>query len=180
MPLKNTQDSYGFLAKFFHWLLFLMLVGAIIAGNINEGLPDGPEKYEAITLHKAFGSLILMLVPARLGWKLANPTPAPATGVSASQHKLGTAMHWLLYVLMLAQPISGVLMSQSAGYPVSFFGLFDLPTILAKDKAVMQIFHTAHGVIWIALVIAALGHIGAALHHHFKLKDKTLTRMLKG
>ncbi len=180
MPLKNTQDRYGFLTKFFHWLLFLMLLGAIIGGNINSSLPDGPEKYAAITDHKAFGALILFMVLLRLGWKFANITPNPAPDVSEGQHKLATSMHWLLYLLMLAQPLTGVLMSQAAGYPVSFFGQFDLPTVISKSDSLKGLFHTLHGNIWIALVVAVLGHAGAAIYHHFGSKDGSLKRMLNG
>lgn len=48
------------------------------------------------------------------------------------------AMHWALYVLMFAQPLAGILMSQAAGYPASFFGLFELPVLLGKDPSLAQ------------------------------------------
>jgi cytochrome b561 len=86
-------------------------------------------------------------------------------------------MHWVLYVLMFAQPLSGILMSQAAGHPVSAFGLFELPVLLDKDPSLAQFFRGVHGAVWILLVVAVVGHAGAALHHHFIRKDDVLKKM---
>jgi cytochrome b561 len=179
MSLKNTDHSYGSLSKFFHWLIFLFLVGAIIAGNLDAAMPDGPEKTEALAMHKSFGVLILMVLLLSLLWKLLNPTPAHSKDVPAWQQTTSRLVHWLLYVLMFAQPISGVLMSQSFGYPVSFFGLFDVPTVVGTDKELGKLIHEAHQTIWIVLAVIASGHIAVALHHHFVRKNDVLRRMLR-
>lgn len=179
MSLKNTDNGYGFVAKCFHWLMFLLLLGAIIGGNIESGMPDGQEKYEMIMLHKSFGSLILFLLLARFAWRLLNPQPTPIEG-PAWQQKAASAIHWLLYLLMFAQPMSGILMSQSAGYPVGVFGLFTLPTLVAESEAMGGIYHDAHEIIWLLLSAAALIHIAAAIKHHVVHKDNSLRRMTWG
>jgi len=175
--LKNTENSYGSVAKGFHWLLFLMLSFSIIAGNFLASLPKGPEKLQMAGMHKSFGVVILLLVLARLAWRLINVTPKDPEGIPAIQSLMAHAMHWVLYVLMFAQPLSGILMSQAAGYPVSFFGLFELPALLDKDPSLAQFLRGAHGTIWVLLLVAVTGHAGAALHHHFIRKDGVLKRM---
>ena len=179
MSLQNTDQRYGLIAKLFHWLMFALLLGAIIGGNIEAGMPDGQEKYDMILLHKSFGSLILFFLLARLAWRLMSLQPAALAG-PVWQQKAAGAMHWLLYGLMFAQPMSGVLMSQSAGYPVEVFGAFSLPTLVEKDKAMLDVFHEAHGIIWVLLVVAAVAHVAAALQHHFMKKDNSLRRMTWG
>ena len=178
--LKNTEHSYGTIARGFHWLLFLMLSFSIVAGNFLASMPKGAEKLQAAGMHKSFGAIILLLILLRLGWRLINVTPADADGSSAIQNRMAHVMHWILYALMLAQPLSGILMSQAAGHPVSFFGLFEFPVLLDKDQSTAQFFRGAHGVIWIMLVIAVIGHAGAALHHHFIKKDSVLKQMSFG
>jgi cytochrome b561 len=175
MPIKNTNNSYGTVAKIFHWLLFILLLGAVIGGNIDAGLPDGAEKTEMLNLHKSMGVLILLLVILRLGWRLINPLPHQL--VTGWQLSASIWTHRLLYLLMLAQPMSGCLMSQAAGKPIIFFGLFELPTLLSKNKAWAGVFHEAHEIIWILLAVFALGHMLAALYHHFVVKDDVLRRM---
>lgn len=175
--LKNTESSYGVIAKGFHWLLFLMLTFMIAAGNFLASMPKGPEKLQAAGMHKSFGLVVLALILLRLVWRLVNVTPKDPEGTPAVQNLMAHAMHWALYVLMFAQPLAGILMSQAAGYPVSFFGLFELPVLLDKDPSLAQFFRGAHGTVWILLVLAVIGHAGAALYHHFVMKDDVLKRM---
>lgn len=175
--LKNTENSYGIVAKGFHWLLFLMLSFSIIAGNFLTTMPKGPEKLQAAGMHKSFGVVLLLLILARLAWRLVNTTPKEPAGTPAVQCLMARAMHWVLYALMFAQPLSGILMSQAAGYPVSFFGLFELPVLLDKDPSLARFFRGAHGIVWILLLSAVVGHVGAALHHHFIRKDGVLKQM---
>jgi cytochrome b561 len=89
-------------------------------------------------------------------------------------------MHWALYILMFAQPLSGILMTQSAGFPVSFFGLFEFPVLLDKSPEFAEFFRAMHGTVWILLVLASIGHAGAAIHHHFFKKDNVLKQMTVG
>lgn len=178
--LKNTENSYGNVAKIFHWLLFMMLSFSVIAGNILVDMPKGEEKWQAIALHKSFGAVILMLIVMRLIWRTINVTPKPEEHESNNQQFMANIMHRTLYGLMLAQPLAGIIMSQAAGYPVSFFGLFDFPVFLEKSKMLAEVARSAHGIIWIILTIAVFGHVAAAMYHHFITKDNTLRRMTAG
>jgi len=178
--MKNTENSYGAVAKSFHWLLFLMLTFMVVMGNYLASLPKGTEKLQAAGMHKSFGLLVLALVLMRLGWRLINVSPKEPEGTPAMQILMAHAMHWVLYVLMFAQPLSGIMMSQAAGFPVSFFGLFELPVFLTKNPELAQFFKGVHGTVWILLVLAVIGHAAAALHHHFIRKDNVLRQMTRG
>ncbi len=174
---RNTSTSYGLIAKSFHWLLFLMFGFLVAAGNFLADMPKGAEKLEAAGMHKSFGVVVLILVLARLGWRLANESPKAPVGTSALMGFLADGLHWALYALMLAQPIAGILMSQAAGLPVSVFGVFELPAMVGDDPELAKLFRTAHGTIWILLVVSVAGHVGASLYHHFVEKDDVLRRM---
>ncbi len=178
--LKNTASTYGVVAKGFHWLLFLMLTFSIVMGNFLAAMPKGPEKLQAAGMHKSFGAVILMLILLRLAWRLINETPRLPDETKSGEAFVAKAMHWGLYVLMFAQPLSGIMMSQAAGVPVSFFGLFEFPVFLAKDPGLAETFRAIHGTVWILLVLAVIGHAGAALHHHFIKKDNVLKQMTAG
>ena len=178
--LKNTSSSYGAVAKGFHWLLFLMLTFSVVMGNFLADMPKGAEKLQAAGLHKSFGAVLLMLILLRIVWRLINETPGLPDGTSAGEAFMAKAMHWGLYVLMFAQPLSGIMMSQAAGVPVSFFDLFEFPVFLAKNPELAQFFKGVHGTVWILLVVAVIGHAGAALHHHFIRKDNVLKQMTTG
>ncbi len=178
--MKNTTTTYGVVAKSFHWLLFLMLTFSIVAGNFLASMPKGAEKLQAAGMHKSFGVVLLTLIMLRLVWRLINETPRLPDETTAGEAFMAKAMHRGLYVLMFAQPLSGIMMSQAAGFPVSFFGFFELPVFLDKNPELAKTFLTIHGTVWILLVIAVIGHAGAALHHHFIRKDNVLKQMTIG
>jgi len=178
--IKNTDNRYGLVAKTFHWLLFLMLTFSIVAGNFLAAMPKGAEKMQAAGMHKSFGAILLMLILLRLVWRLINETPRLPDKTTAAEAFAAKAMHWGLYGLMFAQPLAGMMMSQAAGIPVSFFGLFEFPVFLDKDLELAKTFLAIHGTVWIILVIAVFGHVAAALHHHFIKKDNVLKQMTTG
>lgn len=178
--LKNTSTAYGTVAKGFHWLLFLMLSFSIVAGNVLASMPKGTEKLQAAGMHKSFGAILLMLILMRFLWRLINETPELPEGTTAKEAMMAKGMHWMLYLLMFAQPLSGIMMSQAAGIPVSLFGLFEFPVFLDKNPELAQMFRGMHGFIWILLVLSVVGHAGAALHHHFIKKDYVLKQMTAG
>jgi len=178
--MKNTANTYGVVAKIFHWLLFLMLTFSLVAGNIMASMPKGAEKLEAAAIHKSFGAVILMLILLRLVWRLMNETPQLPDETTAAEAFIAKAMHWGLYALMFAQPLSGIIMSQAAGFPVSFFGLFEFPVFFDKNPELAKTFLSIHGTVWILLVISVVGHAGAALRHHFIKKDNVLKQMTTG
>ena len=89
-------------------------------------------------------------------------------------------MHWALYALMIAQPLSGWLLIQAEGHELALFGRMPLPALVAESELLEEVMEALHGGIWVVLAIAAAGHIAAALKHHFIDRDRTLTRMLRG
>ena len=86
--------------------------------------------------------------------------------------------HALIYVLLFAIPISGFLMSSAKGFPVSIFGWFTMPLLIAPDKALGHLLANIHvTLIWVLLGVVSL-HALAALLHHFYHKDDVLRKML--
>jgi len=177
--LKNTTDSYGWMARLFHWITFLMVIGVIIGGEIAADMPGGPGKAEMTGMHKSFGFTLLALVLLRLLWRWINPRPRDL-GTSPLQNQLGHLMHISLYVLLLLQPAVGILMSQSFAHPVSPFDWFQLPTFVNENIRLGKILHEIHETLWVVLAISVGIHAAAALKHHFIEKNRTLLRMILG
>jgi cytochrome b561 len=177
--LKNTTDSYGLIARLFHWIIFLMVIGVILGGNIVADMPNGPGKAVMIGMHKSSGFAILVMVLLRLLWRLVNPLPRDL-GASRFQNKLGHSMHFFLYILLLSQPIAGILMSQSFGHPVYPFGWFKVSTFVNENIRLGKMLHEIHETLWVVLAISVGIHAVAALKHHFIDKNRTLMRMILG
>ena len=175
--LKNTRQKYGFVAKFFHWVIALMIISLLAVGLYMTGLKFSPEKFELYDLHKATGIVVLFLAVLRVFWRFKNIQPDPV--IMPKLQELGAKVgHVLLYVAMFVMPLSGWAMSSSAGYPVSVFGLWTMPPLVGKDKAFSELMSEIHEFSGYALIALIVVHAAAALHHHFIVKDETLKRML--
>lgn len=179
--LTNTGDRYGIVAIAFHWLMALLLVALVALGLYMVSLPDAgfnTKKIVLILFHKEFGIIALALAAARLAWRIGNALPALVESLPDWQKVIARFVHLCFYALMFALPLTGWLMSSAAGIPVYFFGLFNLPDFIAHDEYLFQVYIEIHKWLGYALIVCILVHAGAALRHHFLLKDETLKRML--
>jgi cytochrome b561 len=144
-------------------------------------LPDvgfDTKKIVLILYHKDFGILALFLVSFRLAWRIGNALPALVETLPDWQKVIARFVHLCFYGLMFALPISGWLMSSAAGIPASLFGWFNLPDLISHDEYLLKAFIQIHNWLGYALITLIGVHVGAALRHHFLLKDETLKKML--
>jgi cytochrome b561 len=180
-PIGNTKDRYGAIAIVFHWALALLVIGLAALGLYMVTLPDVGFNTKKITLviyHKELGLLALVLVAARLAWRVTHILPELVAHLPDWQQVAARFVHLSFYGLLFALPVSGCLMSSAAGIPVSFLGLFTLPDFVNRNENLFQRLIYIHQVLGYVLLLAIVVHAGAALRHHFGLKDDTLRRML--
>ena len=178
MPLKNTRDRWGSVSKLLHWTTLLLLVWIGWLGLTMGDLPNGPGKIATYALHKSIGITILTLAAIRIAWRLYAGAPDPIPGSPRWQERIASLTHLALYGLLLAMPLSGWVLNSASGFPLQWFGLFNLPSIAARDEALHALAMQAHEVLFWALATLVLLHAAAALHHHLFLGDATLARML--
>lgn len=175
---RNTSLTYGTVARSFHWLMALLIISMLCVGFYMDGMAMGPDKLQVYGLHKSAGIIVLALVALRLLWRLANPTPALPQDIPAWQRWGAHLSHFALYGLMFAMPLIGWLMSSAAGFPVSVFGLFSLPSLIDPSPDMVRLTKTLHFYGAWAFVGLISAHAAAALFHHFIRKDGVLRRML--
>ena len=176
--IRNTTESWGALAKLFHWITAALLLGQILLGWAAVCWRLSPLKADLYVWHKSLGMLILALVVLRLLNRLAARAPALPPGMPAWERAAAHASHALLYGLMLALPLSGWIVSDAAGVPFRIFWQLPLPAIVAPDRQTAELAAAVHFALGIALVALLVLHIGAALRHHYAKHDDVLARML--
>lgn len=177
MSANATPQRWSLPLQLLHWLTFLLILGAWVAVEAREEFPKGSaERTQWMLLHKSLGLTVFFLVWARLGARLAQVAPA---GIgTALQQKAAALVHLGLYGLMLAMPLTGVLASQAEGRAVAWFGLLELPLLVAENEELADLLEDAHEAGFTLLLVLLAAHAGAALYHHVLLKDDALRRML--
>jgi len=175
----NTQDHYGLIARLLHWLIAALVIGMLVGGSVLSFLPPGGFKSLVVAAHKSTGVFIFLLMTGRLLWRSINPRPRDLDAAPVLNY-IANLLHILLYILLLMQPVVGILMSQAFGYPVVFFGWFELPPLIWQSSLLSNFFREVHGVTAILLTAVIAVHAAAALKHHFIDGDRTLMRMIRG
>ena len=176
--IKNSAAHYGAVAKGFHWAMAVLILGMLAMGLYMADLPLGLQKLTYYGWHKEWGVVVLIFALLRLGWKITQMSPTLPSSLGRLSVCAAKAGHALLYGMMLAMPISGWLMSSAAGFPVSVFGWFTLPVLMAPDDSARKILAEVHEYLAFGLMALIAGHILAALMHHYLYKDNVLRRML--
>ena len=177
---RNSSDSWGAIARVLHWLIAALILGQFVIGSIAEEMKLTPAKLDLFVWHKSIGVTVLALAVLRLAWRLGNPPPAAPAGTPRWERRIATVAHWALYVLLFVVPLSGWWISDASRVPFKAFFLMPMPDLIATDRSLQETAAEIHEVLTMSLLIVVLGHVAAALRHHFLLHDDVLRRMLTG
>lgn len=195
MKLRNDAKGWGLFARLLHWamaaaILYLLGLGVYMVEIIpNDGTSTSLlAKYPWYQLHKSWGFVVFTLAVIRVIWRLSDrKTPALPTDMPRWQVRASHASHMLLYILIIAVPVSGWLMVsasplQDMGMAKNMvFGWFDMPDpFVPGDGDVEETFKALHFWLVIALSAVLALHLAAALKHHFIERDNILRRMIIG
>jgi cytochrome b561 len=175
-----VPTRYTAFAIALHWLMALVIAGLFALGIYMHDLPFSPTKLQLYSWHKWGGVCVFLLVLIRLVWRLIHRPPALPAHMQGLVRAAAHAGHHVLYLLMFAVPLSGWLMSSAKGFQTVLFGVWPIPDLLTKDPALAGILQPLHFALNMLLLIVVIGHVAAALKHHWIDKDDVLTRMLPG
>lgn len=165
---QHHEHQYGKLAKWLHWGMALMLLVLILVGSYMTGLDKSdPSRFQMMAMHKSFGVLFMQLAVFRVIWRRISTPPQLPKVLTGWERFLSRAITAALYLLMLAIPFSGFAMTNFAGFPVSFFGVIELPQLFEKNLALAGLAKQAHVALVYTLLVALLLHIAGALKHRF-------------
>ncbi|MEA1890551.1 MAG: cytochrome b/b6 domain-containing protein [Pseudomonadota bacterium] len=162
-----------------HWLLAIMLIlGLIMGSRVLSATPnDVPEKLLYLKIHMTMGTIILLLMSIRLGVRFLTTKPAAADIGNSLLNKLGTATHYLFYLVVVLMAGSGLSIAIAAGLPdILFVGSgAALPASFENIPA-----RQAHGILATILLLLIIGHVLAFLFHQYVRKDALFSRIWFG
>lgn len=180
MSIRNTKQTYGWVAIVIHWLVALSVFALFGLGLFMVDLNYYSSWYQtAPMIHKSVGILLFMLMLFRLIWRMLNPHPESPANHKAWERQGAKVGHWLLYALLFCLMISGYLISTADGRAIVVFEWFEVPATITGIAQQEEAAGDIHEILAWALIVLAAGHAFAALKHHFIDKDNTLVRMLK-
>jgi cytochrome b561 len=179
MQLANSKTHYGAGPQLLHWLTALFVICGWLLGTFLDDFPKGPIRSSALVVHMTLGQLVIVLLIARLFWRMANPPPPPErTRFGWLQQAAAAFIHYVMYALLVAVPFMGILVQLKRGNPLPLFGVWDITSPWPTDRALARTLLRVHEYLADTLLILAGVHAAAALMHHYIFEDRTLVRML--
>lgn len=173
----DGRTGYGTFAKILHWLIAAILVGQFALGWLMPDVRRGMEPGLSMHVHISIGIVVLALIVVRLFWRMTHGIPAE-TNLPRWQRNASSAVHALLYALVFVTTLSGWFYASARGWPLTFFGLFPLPALVAQGSPTGRAIGGIHeSIVWVLLGVIAL-HVVAALVHAFVYRDQVMQRML--
>ncbi|MEX3844808.1 MULTISPECIES: cytochrome b [unclassified Paraburkholderia] len=168
------RGRYDGIARFFHWTFAVWIIYASVAGYSLTRVANGPVHDFLSRLNMSIATVLIVLFPLRVGWKLVRIAPPALPDVSVEQQLLARVVHLLIYVMIFAVLASGFLMVPN-GYP--FFGLVEIHTPFQKGPLTDELFavHRASCALLVGLVML---HVVAVIKHQLISRNDVLRRML--
>jgi cytochrome b561 len=177
--LPAAPAGYTRTAVALHWLIALLIVCGFALGWVMTDIPGfTPTKLKYFSWHKWIGVTAFVLAIVRVLWRATHmPPPLPA-GMPALQRIGAHVVHILLYLLMLAIPVTGYLYSSASNIPVVYLGIVPLPRLIDPDPLLKETLKTLHiSLNYVLLTLVGL-HVFAVVKHQLMDRDGLLSRML--
>jgi cytochrome b561 len=172
----DDGTTYDGVAIALHWFTALLVFANFALAQTWDWFAK-PTKGLMEQAHMSFGVLLTAAILARLVWRWL--PGHQVSSLEASWVKLASkGMHYLLYLLLIAEAALGFAFRWGAGRPMAFFGTEIPPMIGEMARPLRRELREYHEWIGWGIIGLALLHALAALYHHYVLKDRVLTRML--
>jgi cytochrome b561 len=175
-------------ARFFHWLVVLLFLAQIPAGilmivpAVMGDFPVLPGVEQSTidafyVFHKGMGAVLLVVVLARLLWRLTHkPPPLPAS-MPELERRMTVAGHWLMYVLMVVTAVTGYVHVIGLGFPIELLDRLGVPPLIPRMEGIAVLASFVHRFTVFILVGVIAVHVGEVLRHHWVVKDGIMGRM---
>lgn len=169
--------QYGMTAKILHWMIVGLLAVQYPLGWLMPDIHRGMQPGVGMTLHISIGLLILVVIAARLIWRITHPV-IPESSLPQWQRLASELLHWMLYIMILLTAVSGWLFASFRGWSASLFYLLPFPMLTSEDAQAVKTIDGLHQAAeWLLLGLVSV-HVIAALIHLFYYRDRVMARML--
>jgi cytochrome b561 len=168
--------SYPPLPRALHWITAVLLLVLFGLGvSMTRWIPD-EQKIRVYSWHEWAGITVFALTALRLVWRLTHR--APPLDIPAWEKVTASLVYIAMYLILVAQPIVGWLLSAAFGFRVVYLGLITLPVPVSEDRELAVRLQELHETLAIALALLFAAHIAGVLYHHLVRRDTVLSRML--
>jgi cytochrome b561 len=166
---------FTLVSRLLHWSMAAMVIAQLLIGvTMVASLSYYPL---LLAIHRPLGVAILVFAVVRLFNRLTHRPPPFLATMGPLERRVATWSEYLLYALLLTQPLVGWAMLSAARFPVVLFGPVLLPGIAPHNITLYAILRFCHSLLALLLFLTFTAHMCAVLFHTLVLRDRLIDRM---
>lgn len=174
---RFVRGYFDPLTIFLHWTTVVLVLFQLANGWAMSELDALATIPSLVVVHRSTGVMIWIVALLRLLWRKTFATfPTFPPNMRRSSKWAAQATEYLLYFLLLAQPLTGALYTLLRGRSFDLVAM-TIPPLLARNSDLSEQFHQLHILGAYAFATIVGGHAMAALLHHFVRRDDVLEAM---
>ena len=174
---RLVQEKYTSAAIWLHWIIGIGLLVQLGLGLYMVDIPkETPDRAWYFNLHKSIGVTLALFIILRIGWRLGHHPPPLDRLISQWQVNASKVSHWVLYLCMIAMPLTGMIMSSYSKYGVKAWGVQIFSS--SDDKGAREFWMGLHEITSEILMVVIAVHVIAALKHLIIENNGVFQRML--
>jgi cytochrome b561 len=171
----TAQTRFALPSRVLHWLMAPMVIAQLLIGvTMVASLAYYPL---LLAIHRPLGVLILAFAVVRLVNRFAHRLPTFLATMSPAERRIATWSEYLLYALLIIQPLTGWAMLSAARFPIILVGPVRLPGIAPHDIDVYAVLRQCHDIFAFLLFATFTAHVCAVLFHTLILRDRLIDRI---
>jgi cytochrome b561 len=171
----TAPERFALPSRILHWLMAPVVIAQLLIGvTMIASLSYYPL---LLAIHRPLGVLILVFAVVRLANRLTHRLPPFLATMSRAERRIATWSEYLLYALLLVQPLIGWAMLSAARFPIILVGPLHLPGIAPHNIDIYAVLRECHGVFAFLLFATFTAHMCAVLFHTLVLRDRVIDRM---
>ena len=174
----SKRGVFDPVTRLLHWVTAGLILFAFVLAFSIDLTASRASHTVFLQLHRSVGLTIWIVTLVRLVWRNFAVYPDWPSDMSRTMRVAATASEYVLYALLMTQPILGILQTNAHGDHVNFFLIGQLPALVERNRLLSQQLMTLHKAVGFSLLGLIALHVSAALFHHFWRRDDTLTAML--
>jgi cytochrome b561 len=174
---EGSRAPFDLVTVTLHWLTVTLIVFQAGSGLTLEFAEGTVPTQPLLDFHRSFGAVAwgVALIRILWRWSFAKFPPFPEW-MSNAQKWFATKTEYLIYGLLLLQPITGVATTLLLGKPFHLL-LWTVPALIHRNLDLWETMLSVHRVGAYALFAVVSGHATMALLHHYVFRDEVLARM---
>jgi cytochrome b561 len=174
----RQSNGHRRLTKVLHWGTIPAILIALAAVLARDWVDSSALRKELLVVHQTLGMTTLAIFLLRYGWRFLARLGGLHRGLPLTVRLGAVIGHYGIYISFIALCILGWLTSDALGRHPRLFGYDWLPSLIRPDRELGDRLQEWHlDMAWIVAFLV-VGHVAAALWHHFVRRDRVLLSML--